>query len=220
MSDLSKHETIISASILSADFANLGRDCKRAAESGCDWLHFDVMDGMFVPSISFGEPVLKSISSVTDMPLDVHMMVTEPVRYIKRYANYGAHGITVHFEACAAVSSTLKQIRSLGVRVGLSIKPATPVSAIVKYLEQVDMVLVMTVEPGFGGQAFMPETLPKIRELRRISDERCLDLDIQVDGGINGETASLVREAGANVLVSGSYLFAAADMKSAAASLR
>ena len=220
VNDLSKRETIISASILSADFADLGRDCRRAAESGCDWLHFDVMDGMFVPSISFGEPVLKSVSAVTDIPLDVHMMVTEPARYIKRYAGCGVHCITVHYEACADVTSTLTQLRSLGVRVGLSIKPATPVSAIVQYLTMVDMVLVMTVEPGFGGQAFMPETLPKIRELRRISDQQGLDLDIQVDGGINGETAPLVREAGANVLVSGSYLFAAKDMRAAAASLR
>ena len=217
---MNKRKTIISASILSADFADLGRDCKRAAESGCDWLHFDVMDGMFVPSISFGEPVLKSVAAVTDIPLDVHMMVSEPSRYIKRYANLGAHSITVHLEACAGVSSTLRQIKELGVRVGLSIKPDTPVSKVERYLSLTDMVLVMTVEPGFGGQAFMPETLPKIRELRRISDEQGLDLDIQVDGGINGETAPLVREAGANVLVSGSYLFAAKDMRAAADSLR
>lgn len=217
---MNKQETIISASILSADFADLGRDCARAAESGCDWLHFDVMDGMFVPSISFGEPVLKCVAAVTEMPLDVHMMVTEPARYIKQYAALGAAGITVHAEACADVTAALELIRSLGIRVGLSIKPATPVSEIVKYLPMVDMVLVMTVEPGFGGQAFMPETLPKIRELRRLSDEQGLDLDIEVDGGINGETAPLVREAGANVLVSGSYLFKAGDMKAAAASLR
>ena len=217
---MSKRETIISASLLSADFADLGRDCLRAAESGCDWLHFDVMDGMFVPSISFGEPVLKGVAAVSDLPLDVHMMVTEPARYIERYAALGAAGITVHAEACSDVDATLRLIKSLGRRVGLSIKPATPVSEIINCLDLVDMILVMTVEPGFGGQTFMPETLPKIRELRRISDERGLDLDIQVDGGINGETAPIVREAGANVLVSGSYLFAAADMKAAAESLR
>ena len=217
---LSKRDTIISASLLSADFANLGRDCTRAAESGCDWLHFDVMDGMFVPSISFGEPVLKCTAAVASLPLDVHMMVTEPARYIERYAALGAAGITVHSEACEDVAAALRLIRSLGRRAGLSIKPATPVDSIVKYLDLVDMVLVMTVEPGFGGQAFMPETLPKIRELRRISDEQGLDLDIQVDGGINGETASIVKEAGANVLVSGSYLFSAEDMRAAVDSLR
>ena len=217
---MSSKKTIVAASLLAADFANLGRDCGRAAAAGCDWLHFDIMDGLFVPSISFGGPVLKCVSDTRTLPVDVHMMVTDPVRYIERYAALGASGITVHSEACRDVSAALFLIRSLGRRAGLAIKPATPVSEIEKYLDRVDMVLIMTVEPGFGGQTFMPETVSKIREVRRLSDERGLDLDIQVDGGINGETAKIVRDAGANVLVSGSYLFAAEDMKAAADSLR
>ena len=217
---MNNKNTVISASLLAADFAHLGRDCARAADSGCDWLHFAIMDGMFVPSISFGGPVLECVGRISRLPVDVHMMVTEPARYIERYAKLGAAGITVHSEACKDAASALRQIKSLGKRAGISIKPATPVKDIVKLLELADMVLIMTVEPGFGGQAFMPETVSKIREVRRIIDELGLDTDIQVDGGINGETAPVVREAGANVLVSGSYLFAAEDMKAAVDSLR
>lgn len=213
-------KTIVAASLLSADFAELGRDCKRAAEAGCDWLHFDIMDGLFVPSISFGGPVLKTVGRIAELPIDVHMMVTEPVRYLERYAALGAAGITVHVEACEDVSATLKAIHAQGIRAGISLKPATPAEAVFPYLDDVDMVLVMTVEPGFGGQAFMPDMLPKIRDIRAALDERGLDTDIEVDGGINGETAHLVREAGANVLVSGSYLFAAEDMSAAVASLK
>ena len=217
---MSKDNIIVSASLLSADFVKLGADCRRAADSGCDWLHFDIMDGMFVPSISFGGPVLKCVCKITSLPVDVHMMVTEPGRYIERYIELGAAGITVHAEACRDVPGTLSMIRRLGKRAGLAIKPATPVSEIKQYFPLVDMVLVMTVEPGFGGQPFMTETLEKIREARAYADELGLDLDIQVDGGINGETAALVKQAGANVLVSGSYLFEAADMKAAVDSLK
>lgn len=213
-------KTIVAASLLSADFAELGRDCKRAADSGCDWLHFDIMDGLFVPSISFGDPVLKTVGQIAEIPIDVHMMVTEPVRYVERYAALGAAGITVHVEACEDVAATLKTIHAQGIRAGISLKPGTPAEAVYPYLEDVDMVLVMTVEPGFGGQAFMPDMLPKIRAIRAALAERGLDTDIEVDGGINGETAHLVREAGANVLVSGSYLFAAEDMSSAVRSLK
>lgn len=213
-------ETIISASLLAADFANLGSDCERAAGAGCDWLHFDIMDGLFVPSISFGGPVLQCVGKIAEIPVDVHMMVTDPVRYVKRYAELGAARITVHSEAADDVEGTLEAIKSCGIPAGLAIKPKTPVSEIEKYIPLVDMVLVMTVEPGFGGQPFMPETLEKIRQVRAFADRNCPELKIQVDGGINGKTALLVREAGANVLVSGSYIFAAENMESAVRSLR
>ena len=217
---MEKRKTVISASLLSADFNNLGRDCARAAASGCDWLHFDIMDGMFVPSISFGGPVLRSVAGTAEIPIDVHMMVVEPQRYIRRYAELGAAGITIHAEATEDIRGAIDEIRACGIRAGIAVKPATPVSAIEEYIPLVDMVLVMTVEPGFGGQDFMTDMLEKIRQVRAFADSRSLDLDIQVDGGINGRTAALVREAGANVLVSGSYLFAAEDMKAAAESLR
>ncbi len=215
-----KNKIIVSASLLSADFANLGRDCERAAAGGCDWLHFDIMDGLFVPSISFGGPVLQCVGEIASIPIDVHMMVTEPARYIERYCELGASLITVHTEACKDTAAAIDMIHGLGKRAGIAIKPATPVSEIVPYLGKADMVLVMTVEPGFGGQPFMSETLGKITEVRRLADERGIDLDIQVDGGINGETASLVKQAGANVLVSGSYLFGSADFSAAVDSLR
>jgi len=212
--------TIISASLLAADFTDLGCDCERAAAAGCDWLHFDIMDGLFVPSISFGDPVLQCVSGIAEIPVDVHMMVTDPVRYVKRYADFGAARITFHCEATDDVIGTIDAIKACGIPAGLAVKPKTPVSEIEKYIPLVDMVLVMTVEPGFGGQAFMPETLDKIRQVRAIADAMDLPLNIQVDGGINGKTAPLVREAGANVLVSGSYLFAAEDMEKAVSSLR
>lgn len=218
--ELKERKTIISASLLAADFSALGRDCERAAEAGCDWLHFDIMDGLFVPSISFGDPVLECVGKISRLPVDVHMMVTEPVRYAERYAGFGASGITVHVEACNDVKETLNEIKRLGMRAGISLKPATPASAVLPYLPYADMVLVMTVEPGFGGQEFMPDMLSKINEIRRHADEHGYDTDIQVDGGINGTTAALVRQAGANVLVSGSYLFKAQDMAAAVDSLK
>lgn len=217
---MSSMQTIISASLLAADFANLGADCKRAAEAGCDWLHFDIMDGLFVPSISFGDPVLASVGRIAEIPIDVHMMVAAPARYVKRYAEMGAARITFHAEATDDVEGTIEAIKSCGIKVGLSLKPATPVSEIEQYIPLVDMVLVMTVEPGFGGQSFMHDMLPKISEVRAIAEKNSQPLDIQVDGGINGETVRLVREAGANVIVSGSYLFDAQDMRAAVDSLR
>lgn len=212
--------TIISASLLAADFTDLGCDCERAAAAGCDWLHFDIMDGLFVPSISFGDPVLKCVGQISGLPVDVHMMVTDPIRYVKRFADLGAARITFHSEATDDVIGTIDAVKACGIPAGLAIKPKTPVSEIEKYIPLVDMVLVMTVEPGFGGQAFMPETLDKIRQVRACADKLGMPLNIQVDGGINGKTAPLVREAGANVLVSGSYVFASDDMESAVTSLR
>ncbi len=205
-------ETIISASLLSADFSRLGEDIKRAENSGADWLHYDVMDGIFVPSISFGEPVLKCVSASAKLPIDVHLMITDPVRYIDRYATLGADGITFHCEACNNVPEVIDRIHKAGCHAGISVKPATPVSEIEQYIADVDLVLIMTVEPGFGGQEFMDCTLEKIAQARDIADRTGRDINIQVDGGINDKTAPLVRKYGANVLVSGSHLFCADDM--------
>ncbi len=212
-------KTLISASILSADFACLGSEIDRAVSHGCDMIHFDVMDGHFVPNISYGVPVLKSLKKCTDKPYDVHLMISDPLRYIKDFADAGADIITFHFEADSDVSATIKKIRECGCKVGISLKPATPAEDVYPYLGDIDMVLVMTVEPGFGGQSFMSDMLDKIAKIRAKANELSLDLDIEVDGGIDGKTAPLVKNAGANVLVSGSYLFNAKDFGDALALL-
>lgn len=213
-------ENLVSASLLACNFAKLESEVNKAENSGVDWIHYDVMDGVFVRNISFGEPVLKSISPIINLPIDAHLMITDPIRYIDNYADLGVDGITFHYEAASDTQAVIDKIRSRGLKVGLSIKPATPVKHIIPYIHEVDMVLVMTVEPGFGGQVFLPETLDKIREVRKYVDNRNLKVRIQVDGGINGETAELVKQAGADVLVSGSYIFGADDMESAVAALR
>ncbi len=208
-------KNIASASILSADFCNLGKDIARAEEAGCEYIHFDVMDGVFVPNISYGIPILKAVSKIVKGTLDVHLMITDPIKYVKDFSDNGADIITFHSEAKSDIKETIDAIHSCGKKAGLAIKPNTPVSDIEQYLGMIDMLLVMTVEPGFGGQGFISETLDKIAEAKKIIDSRGLNVPIQVDGGINAETAELVKNAGAEILVAGSYLFGADNMSEA-----
>jgi len=203
----------VSPSVLTADFLRLEDDIKRLEAAGTDMFHLDVMDGIFVPNISFGVPIIKSIKAHSTIPLDVHLMIDRPHRYIKEFAAV-ADILGFHYEAGSDVAETLKQIRDLGCKSCLTIKPCTSAEEIFEFLPLCDMVLVMSVEPGFGGQSFMPSALPKISALRKEIDRLGLDIDIEVDGGINGETGKLVVEAGANVLVAGSYVFNAKDMPS------
>lgn len=198
---------ILSPSILSADFARLGEDIRTIDEAGAEYIHVDVMDGLFVPSISFGMPVIKSIRKVTDKVFDVHLMINEPVRYIDEFVKSGADIITVHVEACSDVVATLEKIKAAGVKAGITLNPDTPVSAIEPYMDMVDMVLVMSVNPGFGGQKFIVTSIDKLKEVKRLRDERGLTFDIEVDGGINVENLLSVMEAGANVIVAGSAVF-------------
>lgn len=211
---------VISASILSADMLNIGEELKRVKDSGADMIHFDVMDGIFVPNISFGFPVLEAVEKNSDMILDVHLMIWQPDKYIERLAETGADIITIHYESDGDTLETLKKIKSAGIKSGLSVKPGTSFDEVKNYLEYTDMLLIMTVEPGFGGQKFMMDMLEKIRSARSYIDENKLEISIQVDGGINSETAVLAAEAGADIFVAGNYLFKAENMKSAVESLR
>lgn len=198
----------ISPSLLAADFINLKDELRRLEENKVDMLHFDVMDGIFVPNISFANPILKQIKENTDIPLDVHLMIDRPHRYIKDFAKY-ADFLGFHFEAGSDVAETLKEIRALGCKSCLTIKPKTAAEEIFEFLPLCDMVLVMSVEPGFGGQSFMPESLPKVTALKQEIARLGLETLVEIDGGINGETAPLAAKAGADVLVAGSYLFTA-----------
>ncbi len=200
--------------------ANLESEVRKLEENGIDMLHFDVMDGVFVKNISFGLPVLEAIRKITDMPLDVHLMITEPHRYVERFIKSGADILTFHVEAGSDVLETIKIIKASGIKAAISVKPATSAESVFDYLPYVDMVLVMTVEPGFGGQGFMTDMLEKIRVLRDRVNEMGLNTDIQVDGGIDGITCEAVKKAGANILVSGSYLFKAGNMAEAANCMR
>ena len=205
----------ISPSVLAADLSNLASEVKDIEACGADMVHLDVMDGMFVTNISFGLPVIASLRKNTDMFFDVHLMIDRPERYIARFIEAGADLVTFHYEATEDSAAALDLIRNSGKMAGISVKPGTPVEDIFPLLDKCDLVLVMTVEPGYGGQAFIPETLDKIRKLRSEIEKRGLNIDIQVDGGINEETAKLVKEAGANNLVAGSYVFKASDRKHA-----
>ena len=200
-------KTILAPSILSADFKILGEQLKQTEEAGAQYIHFDVMDGDFVPSISFGMPVLASVKGATGQTLDVHLMVTEPVRYVKEFAARGADIITVHLEACEDLGKTLDAVHACGVKAGVSIRPGTSVEELIPYLERADMFLIMSVEPGFGGQPFMPEALKRISRVRELLEERGLDRDIEVDGGIYHSNVAEVLRAGANVIVSGSGVY-------------
>lgn len=199
----------LAPSILAADFANLGAAVKQATVAGADYIHVDIMDGLFVPSISVGFPVLASIRPYTDLPLDVHLMVTDPIRYVPDCVTAGADIITVHYEACGdQLGATLRMIRHFGCKAGLSIKPETPPEVIIPYLQNIDMVLVMTVEPGFGGQRYIPTSTEKIQTVNRIIEHSIFpNIQIQVDGGINLRTVHTVIQAGANVIVAGTCIF-------------
>ena len=210
----------ISPSVLACDFAKLGDEVESIAKAGADMVHLDVMDGSFVTNISFGLPVIQCLRKHSDMFFDVHLMIDEPIRYVARFADAGADLITVHAEACSDVTQTLLAIQKTGKKVGLSVKPNTPIESIYPYLSLCDMILVMTVEPGYGGQALIPETLDKVAVLKEELGRRGLSIDIQVDGGINAKNAEDAKRAGANVLVAGSSVFGASDRGAAIASLK
>ncbi|MBN1572259.1 MAG: ribulose-phosphate 3-epimerase [Deltaproteobacteria bacterium] len=212
---------LIAPSILASDFSRLGEEINAVTAAGADWIHVDVMDGVFVPNISIGIPVVKSIRKVTNLPLDVHLMIAEPERYIEEFSSAGADIITIHQEATPHMDRSIMHIKSLGKRAGVSVNPGTPVTTIYDILGIVDMVLIMSVNPGYGGQKFIPYTLDKVRALKETLTERELDsVIIEIDGGITAETISGAAEAGVDVFVAGSSVFGANDYKKAIAGLK
>lgn len=210
----------ISPSLLSCDFSKMGEECVNMEKCGADWLHIDVMDGHFVPNITLGAPIVKALRKTSSLTFDVHLMISDPYKYAEDFVKAGADIITFHYECDSDVEKTIDLIRSLGCKAGLSVKPGTPVEKVFPYLDKLSMVLVMTVEPGFGGQSFMADMMPKVTAVREECAKRGLDVDIQVDGGISMKTVNEAAKAGANVLVAGSAVFGAESPKDMIASLR
>lgn len=210
----------IAPSILSADFARLGEEIKDVEMGGADYIHVDVMDGHFVPNITIGPLIVEAIRPITKLPLDVHLMIINPDQYVESFAKAGADIITVHVEACTHLHRTIQQIKALGIKAGVVLNPHTPVSMIEHVIEEVDLVLLMTVNPGFGGQSFIHSVVPKIKQVAHIIQEKKLDVEIEVDGGVTPETAKLCVEAGANVLVAGSAIYNQKNRQAAISDIR
>ena len=210
---------LIAPSMLAADFSNLARDIAVVNQSDADWFHLDVMDGVFVPNISFGMPVIKSMAKHTTKPLDVHLMIVEPDRYIQTFADLGADVLTVHVEACTHLHRSLQSIKAKGMKAGVALNPHTPVGSLSHIIADIDLVCLMSVNPGFGGQSFIEATYEKVRELRTLIDENNASTLIEVDGGVTNQNASQLVAAGANVLVAGSYVFSASDPTATIANL-